>query len=178
MAGLEKNREKILAVITVIVVVGALVFTVIIEPQLKKRQVSLARMNQLHLKLIKLKSDLLIKDRIDSVYAQIEPLIVGDGSDQQEKSHFTRELSELYSKLDITVTSTTILPTMNEEFYRRLSAKVQMHGHVMEILRFILAVEALSSPVRIEQFDFRARETVDNVNATFLVTKVVADSGT
>ena len=175
MAESGKNREKILTVITVIVVVGALVFTMIVKPQLKKRQASLARMNQLQLKLTRLKSDLLIKDHIDSVYAQIEPLITSDGSDQQEKSHFTRELGDMYSKLNVTVTSTTMFPTINEEFYRRLSAKIQMHGHVKEIYKFILAVEALSSPVRIEQFDFKAREIVDNVNATFLVTKVIAD---
>jgi Tfp pilus assembly protein PilO len=176
MAGTVNNREKILAVITVLVIIGALVFSVVIEPQLKKRQSSLARMNQLQLKLARMKGDLLIKDRIDAVYAQIEPLIAGDGTDQQEKSRFTRELGELYSKLDVTITSTTILPTVNEDFYRRLSAKIQMHGNVREIFRFILAVESHCSPIRIEQFDFKAREIADNVNATFLVTKVVADS--
>lgn len=178
MTGTGNNREKILVSITVLVIVGALVFSVVIEPQLKKRRASLARMHRLQLTLARMKGDLLIKDRIDSVYAQIEPLITGDGTDQQEKSGFTRELSELYSKLDVTITSTTILPTVNDEFYRRLSAKIQMHGNVREILRFILAVEAHPSPIRIEQFDFKAREIADNVNAIFLVTKVVAGSKT
>lgn len=178
MAGTKNNRQKILAVITVVVVVCAFVFSFVVEPQLKRRQDCLAQMNKLQLMLTRMKGDLLIKDRIDNIYAQLEPIIAGEGTDQQEKSGFTRELSELYSKLDVTVTSTTMLPTAKEEFYRRLSAKVQMHGNVREIFRFILAVEAHSSPVRIEQFDFKAREIADDINATFLVTKVVAGSKT
>ena len=160
--------------ITVCVVACAVVFVVIIEPQLKKRRTSLERMHQLQLKLTKIKGDLLIKDCIDSVYSQIEPLIAGEGTDQQEKSRFTRELSGLYSKLNVTITSTTILPTVDEQFYRRLSAKIEMHGHVKEVFNFVLAVEANRSPIKIEQFHFKAREIVDNINASFLITKVVA----
>ena len=170
----KNSREKFLAVITVCLVVCAVVFVVIIEPQLKKRRASLERMHQLQLKLTKMKGDLLIKDRIDNIYSQIEPLIAGDGTDQQEKSKFTRELSGLYSKLNVTITSTTILPTVDEHFYRQLSAKIEMHGHVREVFNFVLAVEAQSNPVKIEQFHFKAREIIDNINASFLITKVVA----
>jgi Tfp pilus assembly protein PilO len=172
------NREKFLAAITAIVVICAVVFVVIIEPQLKKRSASLERMHQLQLKLTKMKGDLLIKDRIDSIYSQIEPLLAGSGTDQQEKSGFTRELSGLYSKLNVTITSTTILPTVDERYYRCLSAKIEMQGHIREIFNFILAVENHHNPIKIEQFNFKAREIIDNVNASFLVTKVVAKSQT
>jgi Tfp pilus assembly protein PilO len=168
------NREKFLAIITAIVVVCAVVFVVIIEPQLKKRRAFLERMHQLQLKLTKMKGDLLIKDRIDNIYSQIEPLIAGSGTDQQEKSGFTRELSGLYSKLNVTITSTTILPTVDEQYYRRLSAKIEMQGHIREIFNFIIAVENHPNPIKIEQFNFKAREIIDNINASFLVTKVVA----
>ena len=118
---------------------------------------------------------MLIKDQIDNVYSRIEPLITSNGTDQQEKSRFTREVSDLYSKLDVIITSTTILPTTNEDFYRRLSAKIEMHGHVKEVLNFILAVEAHLTPIRIEQFQIKVREVVDNIHASFVVTKVVAE---
>lgn len=170
----RNNREKFLAVITVGVVICAVVFVVVIEPQLKERRASLERMHQLQLKLTKMKGDLLIKDRIDNIYSQIEPLIAGDGTDQQEKSRFTRELSGLYSKLNVTITSTTILPTVDEQFYRRLSAKIEMRGHIREVFNFVLAVETYPNPIKIEQFHFKAREIIDNVHASFLVTKVVA----
>jgi Tfp pilus assembly protein PilO len=174
MSRTRNNREKFLAVITVSVVVCAVIFVVIIEPQLEKRGASLERMHQLQLRLTKMKGDLLIKDRIDSVYSQIEPLLADNGTDQQEKSRFTRELSGLYSKLNVTITSTTILPTVEEQFYRRLSAKIEMRGHVREVFNFVLAVETNPNPIKIEQFQFKAREIIDDINASFLVTKVVA----
>jgi Tfp pilus assembly protein PilO len=174
MSRIRNNREKFLAVIAVAVVVCAIVFVVIIEPQLEKRRVSLERMHQLQLKLTKMKGDLLIKDRIDNIYSRIEPLIAGDGTEQQEKSRFTRELSGLYSKLNVTITSTTILPTVDEQFYRRLSAKIEMRGHAREVFNFVLAVENNTNPIKIEQFQFKAREIIDNINASFLVSKVVA----
>ena len=170
----RSNREKVLAVVTMSVVLGAAIFIVVIEPQLKEHKARLMRMNQLRLKLTKMKGDLLVKDRIDSVYAQIEPLIASSGTDQQEISLFTRELSDLYSKRNVRTRTIKILPLTNEEFYRRLSVRIEMSGHIREILNFIASIEKHPSPIRIEQFDIKSREIVDNVEASFVITKVVA----
>lgn len=175
MTGSKKSREKVLAITTVSVVLGAIAFTVVIEPQLKKRKARIAHMNQLQLKLTKMKRDLLLKDRIDSVYSQIEPLIAGSGTNQQEISLFTRELGDLYSGLNVRIKTIKILQVTKEDFYRRLSVKIEMSGHIREILSFVLSVEIHPNPLRIEQFDITAREIVDNVEASFLVTKVVAE---
>jgi len=121
---------------------------------------------------------LLIKDRIDNIYLQIEPLITNHGSDQQEISAFTRELSDLYSNLNVKTRSIRILPTVNEEHYRRLSVRIEMQGHIREILNFIVSVENTPNPVRIEQFDLRCREIADNVQASFVISKVVAEPET
>lgn len=173
MASLKNSREKVLAIITIIVILGAIIFTDIIEPQLIKRKARLVHMHQLQLKLTKMKADLLIKDRIDDIYSQIEPLVASSGTDQQEISLFTRELSGLYSKINVKTKTIKILPVLKEEFYRRLSVKIEMSGHIREILNFILSAETHHSPVRIEQFEFKVREIADYVEASFLVTKVV-----
>jgi Tfp pilus assembly protein PilO len=178
MASAKNSREKVLAIIAMGVILGAVIFTVIIEPELKERKTRLARMRQLQLKLTKMKGDLLIKDRIDNIYSQIEPLIVSNGTNQQEISLFTRELSDLYSKLSVRTRTVKILPIANEEFYKRLSVRIEMSGHIREILNFVLSVETYPNPIRIEQFDLKAREIVDNVQASFLVTKVVAEPET
>jgi len=178
MTSAKKSREKVLAIITISVILGAVAFTVIIEPQLKERKAHLAHMRQLQLKLTKMKGDLLLKDRIDDIYSQIEPLIASNGTDQQEISLFTRELSDLYSKLNVRTKTIKILPIISEEFYRRLSVKIEMSGHVREILNFILSVETYPNPIKIEQFDIKVREIVDNIQASFLVTKVVAQPET
>ncbi|MCK4787732.1 MAG: type 4a pilus biogenesis protein PilO [Desulfobacteraceae bacterium] len=178
IAGTKNNREKLLATIAATVILGAVTFIAIIEPQLKERKLRLERMHQLQLNLTKMKGDLLIKDRIDNIYSQIKPLIASNGTDQQEISLFTRELSDLYSKLNVRIRLVKILPIVNEEFYKRLSVKIEMSGHVKNILNFIRSVEAYPNLIRIEQFDLKAREIIDNVQASFLITKVVAEPET
>jgi Tfp pilus assembly protein PilO len=170
----RSNREKVLVVFTVSVALSASIFIVVIEPQLKEHKTRLMRMNQLRLKLTKMKGDLLVKDRIDSVYEQIEPLIASSGTGQQEISLFTRELSDLYSKQNVKTRTIKILPLTNEEFYRRLSVRIEMSGHISEILNFIASIERHPNPIRIEQFDIKSREIVDNVEVTLVITKVVA----
>lgn len=177
-AGTKKNREKILAVTTAAVIVGVFIFGIIVEPQIKKRKRHIEQLHQTQLQLTKMQGDLLIKGRVDKIYAQVEPLIAGGGTDQQEISLFTRELGDLYSKLAVKIRSVKILPCANEPFYRRLSIKIEMSGHIKDVLRFIQAVEGHSNPIRIEQLDLKAMETKNNVQLSLLVSKVVAEAKT
>jgi hypothetical protein len=171
---LKNNREKALAIAIAGLVLGIIVFTIVVEPQLKKYKASAARTNQLRLKLAKIRGDLLVKDRIDSAYAQIEPLITGSGTTNREKSLFTRELGDLYSGLNVRVRAMKMLPNVNEDFYRRLAVRIEMTGKIADIVPFIHSVETHPNPMRIEQFELKAREIVDSVTASFMVTKVVA----
>jgi len=167
------KRERFLAAVTAVVVVGATLFTIIIAPQLQRRKDRLNHLIQLQLNLAKMKSNLLIKDRIDRTYEKIEPLISSVGTDQQEISVLTRQLSELYKNLNVRIRSVKILPVENERFYRRLNLRVEMTGHIRDILQFIRSVEAHSSPLRIEKLQLSAEQINDNVRATFMITKVV-----
>jgi len=169
----KSNREKVLMVFTVSVALCATIFMVIIEPQLKEHKARSMRMNQLRVKLTKMNGDLLVKDRIGSVYAQIESLITSSGTDQQEISLFTRELSDLYSKRNVKTRTIKVLPIADEEFYKRLSVKIEMSGQIKEILNLITSIEKHPNPIRIEQFDIKSREVIDNVEASFVITKVV-----
>ncbi len=174
--GRKKNREKLLAVIAAIVLAGTAVFGIFIAPQLRVRKQLLEHKHQSQLKLTKMQGDLLIKDRIDSIYSQVEPLITGNGTEQQEISLFTRQLGELYSKLNVKIRSVKILPSVNENFYRRLSIKIEMSGNVKDVLQFICSVETSQNPLRIEQFDLKGQETSNNIEVSMLVTKVVAEA--
>jgi len=168
------NREKFLAVIAAVVIAAVVALSAVINPQLERRKARLEQLRQLQLKLAKMKSDLLVKDRIEKIYSKVEPLIASTGPNQQEISLFTRELSDLYSNLKVKIRSVKILPVTEEKFYRRLSIKVEMTGHIKSILRFIFSVETYQNPIRIEKLDLQAREIIDNVQASFLVTKIVA----
>ena len=85
--------------VTATVLSSVFLFTIVIDPQLKKHKALAAQYSQLRLDLTKANGNLLIKDRIEKVYSQIEPLIAAQGNEQQQISDFTRLLDQIYSKL-------------------------------------------------------------------------------
>jgi len=175
MTAIGNKREKWLAIIAAGVIFGAAVLTLVISPQLHRYKMQLQRLDDLQLKLAKMKADLLVRDRIDKLYSQVEPLISSEGTDQQELSVLTRELSDLYANLNMKIRSVKLLPITHEPYYRRLAIKIEMTGHIRNILQFIFSVERYQYPLRIERLELAAQETADNVLATVRITKVVTE---
>lgn len=169
----SKKREKLLAVVTAAILGSLFLFTTIIDPQLKKHNALSARLSQLQLDLAKAQNNLLIKDRIENVYEQIEPLITAEGNQQQQISDFTRLLDQIYSKLNVKIRSVKILPVTDEGHYRKLSIRIEMTGFVKDFFKFIEAVEQHTEPVRIEQFDLTCQESKDTVMASMIISKIV-----
>jgi Tfp pilus assembly protein PilO len=171
----KQKREKVLAIVTAIVIAAVLVFTIIIEPQLNNRGHRIEKLQQLKLKLVKMQGDILVKDRIEQLYSQIEALITTQRSEQEQISVFTRELSSIYSKLDIKIRSVKILPIINNTFHKSLLIRIEMTGYIKDFLKFILSIETHTSPLKIEQFDLKSQETRDQIRASLLVSKVVGN---
>jgi Tfp pilus assembly protein PilO len=174
MKSQRRSNEKILAAVTLVVVIGAVTYTMVIEPQLKARKKLITEMRGKQLELIKMKGEMLLKDRVEQTYREMESLIQGFGSDQQEISEFSRELNDLYSKLSVSIRSVKILPLLREEHYRKLFIRTEMAGAIRDIARFVSAVETQAKPLRIEQLNLTAGDAVDHVRASFLLTKVVS----
>ncbi|HEX3006986.1 MAG TPA: hypothetical protein VHO90_05160 [Bacteroidales bacterium] len=169
-----KNKEKKLAITTVATLAGVLIFIIIIDPQLERHKVLANQIYQQQINLAKMKSDLLVKDRIEKEYAEIEPLVSSSRTDQQEISLFTRELNDLYSPLQVKIGSVKIFPLVQNEFCRRLSIKIEMSGDIKDILKFIRAIEACRNPLKIERLTLDVKEIVDQVQVSFLISKVIA----
>jgi len=170
----SKKREKLLAIVTAAILGSIFLFTTIIDPQLKKHKALAAQYTQLQLNLTRAKGNLLIKDRIEKVYTQIEPLIAAQGSEQQQISDFTRLLDQIYSKLNVKIRSVKILPATDESYYRKLTIRIEMKGFVKDFLKFIEAVEQHTEPVRIEQFDLTVQESKDTIIASMIISKIVS----
>ena len=170
----SKKREKLLVVLAVTILGSVFLFTSIIDPQLKKHNALTARLSQLQLDLTKARSNLLIKDRIENIYDQIEPLITAQGNQQQRISDFTRLLDQIYSKLNVKIRSVKILPITDENYYQKLSIRIEMTGLVKDFLKFIGAVEQHKEPIRIEQFDLTSQETNDTIMISMILSKVVS----
>ena len=176
-SGASPNRTKPLAFITVAVLLGVVLFTGVVEPQLKAQQAYAKRAKGQRLKLIKLQRDMLVKDRVDQAFQGIAALLTGQGTEQQEISHFTRELSDLYSPRKLSVRAVNILPSADKEYYRVMSIRMELSGHMKEVLSLVIALEEYPQPLRIERLDLRAQDRTDHVQATFVISKVVAGQG-
>ena len=170
----SKKRERLLVVLTAVVIGSVFLFTSIIDPQLKRHKTLSSQFLQLQLDLTKARGNLLIKDRIEKAYTQISPLIAVQNSQQQQISDFTRLLDQIYSKLNVKIRSVKILPVADENYYQKLSIRIEMTGIVKDFLKFIEAVEQHQEPIRIEQFDLTAQETQDTVMASMIISKIVA----
>jgi Tfp pilus assembly protein PilO len=110
---------------------------------------------------------------VDQAYSEIEKHITSRKNDQQEISILTRQLNDYYSPLPVKISSVKIFPVTRYEFYRKLSVKIEMTGDIQDILHFINLLEKNPQPVRIERLAMTARDIVDQVQASFLVTKMV-----
>ncbi|HPS55057.1 MAG TPA: type 4a pilus biogenesis protein PilO, partial [Sedimentisphaerales bacterium] len=162
------------AVLTMTVITAAVIFVSIVNPKLTEHKTKLQQLSNLQLRLTKIKNDILIKDRIDNLYQQIEPLLESGENQQQEISLFTRQLSDIYSNLDMKIRSVKILPVNNDDFYRKLAIKLEMSCHIKELLTFVHELETIDQPVKIEKLDLKTDDTVDNIKLSLLISKVVA----
>ena len=170
----SKKREKRLAIVTAAILGSVFLFTTIIDPQLKKHKALFSRFAQLQIDLTKARGNLLIKDRIEKAYTQIEPLIAAQGSQQQQISNFTRLLDQIYSNINVKIRSVKILPVADESYYRKLAIRIEMKGFVKDFLKFIEIVEQHTEPIKIEQLELTSQETKDTVMASMIISKVVS----
>ncbi len=170
----SKKREKLLAIVTTAILGSIFLFTTIIDPQLKKHKALSSRLSQLQLELTRARGNLLIKDRTEKAYIKIEPLIAAQGSQQQQISDFTRLLDQIYSKLNVKIRSVKILPVADENYYRKLTIRIEMKGFVKDFLKFIEAIKKHPDPIRIEQFGLTAQESKDSVRVSMVISKIVS----
>lgn len=159
--------------ITVTLVVAVLLYTMLIDPQLVKYHQSQLAAQELKMRLMRMRGNLLIKDRVEQAYRAIEPLIQSNGNDQQEISCFTRQLSDLYSSSNLRVRSVRIMPVNEQEYYKILSVRLELNGNVRDVIGFILSFSDVSDPIRIEQFTLQAEQIAGLINATFVISKIV-----
>ncbi|MBC8481108.1 MAG: hypothetical protein H8D47_00375 [Planctomycetes bacterium] len=168
-----KNRQKILAILAGVIITTAAVFTLVIEPEMKKQKTLKNQLVELKIELTRAKRNILIKDRIEKLYQQAEPLIAADGSYQQQISDFARLLDQLYSKSNLEIKSVKILPPTNETHYSLLSIKIETNASIKDFIKFVLSIEKHSQPIRIEKLDLKAQDSRDNITVSLVISKIV-----
>lgn len=170
----KRHREKALALVTAVIIASVLLFAIIIRPEIKRRREYIENLNHLRLKLLKMQSNVQIKDRIEKVYSEVKPIIEAEGAEQEQLSAFTKELSNIYSELNIKIRSVKILPSVKKRFYTRFQIKIELSGEVRDFLKFVYAIEGYPKAVRLEQLDLKSQEIRNQVRVSLLVSKVVS----
>lgn len=170
-----KKRETILFGVTVAVIIATVLFATVVAPQWQRRRQGLNDVRSLQLSLAKMRGDLLVKDKIEAVYAQLQPYMASQGSDQQEISAFTCGLNDVYSKLKLKIRSVKILPVTREPSCRRFAVKIEMEGATSHVLSFLSALAVHPDPIRIDRFDLKTLAAPDQIHGAFVISKVVVE---
>ena len=172
----QTKREKLIALLTALVIVGALVFTSVVRPQLRKARQLRKQHADLELKALKIQNDLLQKNQVERKYALIKSLLASEGTEAQEMGAFSKELTQLYLRHGLRRNAEKPLPTLQEKSYRVLSMQIELQGQIGQVFSFIHSLEASENPIGIKRCEITARERRDEVKAKFNVDKIVADS--
>ena len=172
----NKKREKLLLVLTVVLVASVFVYSSVIEPQMVKRSQLLDEYRQKQTQLTKMQADILVKDRIESSYQEIEPLIKSTGNDQEEMSAFSQEFQELNSEFSLKPKMIKFLPVVNNQDYRKILVKVELTGGIRNIVDFISSVENDKKAMKFEKVSFVAKNRDDNIQLSFVLSKVISNA--
>lgn len=167
------QREKILGLSTVIITLAVLFYIVMLEPQIKRHDVLRKQLDNLNVRYTKMRTDVLMRDRINNAFGQVQHLISTTGTEQQQISNFTRELSDVYSNQNIKVRSVKILPCLREPHYTQLTIKADLTGHIRDFIKLVSQLETLNKPVRIESFELNSQGPTDNIHVSLMITKIV-----
>jgi hypothetical protein len=166
------RREKILGILTAVVVGGMLLFLVMIDPQLKRHGELSKQVDHLQLVLTKMQTNIRIRDSIEARYASLENLIKDSKGPGQEMAHFTQLLSELYKPLNLDVKTVSPLPDTNEGTYAKYALRVEMSGMIDEICLFLAELVTAAETVRVERLDVICKDRPNYLNASIIISKM------
>lgn len=172
------KREKTLALITGIVILGTLALTAVVDPQLDRRNRLRDEKAQLELRATKIQKDLYLKNHVESLYAQIRPFLSSAYDETRETSSFIREIREVYTQLNLKPRLLSQEATRRENGYTILSLRIDLSANIKPLLHFIDAVEQSHSPIAIRRCELKADNIKGSIIASFIITKVIATKET
>lgn len=172
----HKKREKLLAIVTGILILTTVVYSSVLKPQINKRAELLSELTQKKIMFTEMQADILIKDRIEDSYARMASQLESDRTDQEEKSIFSQEFQTLNSKFNLKPDFIKFLPMIKNEFYRKILIKVELKGGINNIVEFISNVENEKQTIKFEEISFLTRDRDDNIQLSFVLSKVISNA--
>ena len=171
----SKRREKVLGVLTGILVLTVVMYGFIVEPQVNRRKELLKELYQKQTMFTKMQADIMAKDRIENNYSRIESLIRSGGNDQEEMSAFSQEFQKINAKFNLKPRMIKFLPVVNDPYFRKILVRVEFEGGIESIAAFISSVENGKKAMKFEKASFVVRDRDDNIQFSFVLSKVVSN---
>lgn len=168
----KNKREKVVGVMAGVFLVSVMFYVMVVEDGIVKYRDKTRELESVKIGYFKMRSDMMLKDRITKKFGEIEDSVASAGGAQQEISAFSNELNNIYSKFGVSVRSIKILPVVNEEFYRKIKIKLEVEGGAKEIARLIEGIEENEQAYNLEKINIKAKQTTDNVVCGFVISKI------
>lgn len=172
----SKKREKFLAIVVGILILTLAVYSLVLKPQVNRRDELLNVLRQKQIMLTKMQADIMLKDRIEDSYARMESLLKSNGTDQEEKSLFSQEFQSLNSKFRLKPKNIKFLPMIKNDYYRKILVRVELSGGIKNIVDFIKNVDNEKQTMKFEKLSFVARDRDDNIQLSFVLSKVISNA--
>ena len=169
-----KQREIVLAMATVAVILGALVYTQIVEPQLKHRKQLRRTLADTQLQVLKIQRDLHRRNAVNQQYKQITPLLSDSFEETQAISVFLRQIRDRYTALGLRPNLVKQQPITHEKGHTVLSIRLDLNARMNQFLRFLESMQNEQDAIAVRRCEIKARDERDSISASLLITKIVA----
>jgi len=170
------DREQRLAKITAWLLSVALAFWLVITPAWTRREelgrLALKRRNE----LVGMQKDLRNQQDIEAEYERLAGAIQGTGSQDQERSKFTRSIDDLLTKHNLSVIDVIVLPEKDLSFCQILSLRINLKCRVSDIAALLDAIAGSAEPMKVEEMKLVCRSEIGQVDATLKITKVIINA--
>ena len=167
-------REKKLAVVTAVFVLAALLYRLIIAPQLTRIGELENRADDAGIRILEMEHALALSERIDAKYKAYEQAIAQKGTNLEEQISFLRTVDSLTSGHEMKVLEQTPLPIELGSYYKLFSVRLGVSTRPVWLARFLAQLGKSSELVRVEDIKVTAIDDAENLSVSIKLTKVVA----
>jgi hypothetical protein len=168
------QRERRLAAVTGGAIAVAGFVWGLVDPQLTRQAALSEEVARKQSLLSEMRQNMLLKDRIERRYEQLQTMIRRPNDQEEELATFTKVLSSLQAGQGMQVGSLRILPPIEEGNYVRLLARLEMKGPIGNAMGLLDALSRASEPLRAERVELACRQQVDVVDVSLEISHIAS----
>jgi len=149
---------------------------------LEKREVYISQNEELKLKAMAIKNDLLVRTQIERQYELIKDRITNsdpnteNNTNDQENMSLLDDLEQLKNRCRLIRGPLTVNAVKQEAAFRILSLKIDLSGNINQLIEFVQLFEQSNKAWEIYRCRIDAKDQKDRVSASFEINKMVSGS--